>query len=78
MTEPTRFAATVTAPGMVRTSEGLIRCPDAESLPVGTRLEVTFESTSTGTYAVAVSGDRSFASVNRDLQGNPWGLDRTR
>jgi hypothetical protein len=72
MTEPTRLAATVTGPGMVRTSEGLIRCPDAERLPVGSHLLVEIASDSQGEHAVAISGAASFARVNLELRGNPW------
>jgi len=78
MTEPTRLAAEVTGAGWVRTAQGRIRCPDAERLRAGTRLLVEIHSGSTGEFAVAVSCGQSFARVNMELRGNPWGVTRTR
>jgi len=72
MTEPTTYVAEVIAFGLVRTTEGKLRCPDAERLPVGSYLLVEIMSDSQGEFAVAISGGQSFARVNLELRGNPW------
>ena len=70
--EATTYAATVTSFGMVRTQLGLIRCPDAERLAIGSHLLVEIHSGSEGEFAVAVGAGATVRFDNTGLTGNPW------
>jgi hypothetical protein len=77
MTEPSRLPAIVTGPGRVRViaERQEYACPDAESLPAGTRVFVTLESHSDGEIAV-LAGNGTGSYNNSSLAGYRayWGI----
>lgn len=81
MSEPTRYAATVIAPGLVRTKERDYPCPDAVGLPVGSRIQVEIRSDSGGEQAVMIGAGQG-SDINGSLAGwrtqmmrDRWGND---